>query len=105
MTSIQESKLLILRKVTLILQKSLQKTLTTYIAVSFACDSYFPRNWLASSVKTANTAKVTPELKEIDFERPRQLFLPLSRGYIQSRAAEQEYRGLVASHLTFPEVT
>ena len=34
--------------------------------------------------------------REVEFERPRPLFTPLSRDYIQSRAAEQEYRGLVA---------
>ena len=42
--------------------------------------------------------------REVDFERPRPLLLRLSRDYMQIRAAEQEYRGLVASQQILPEM-
>ncbi len=81
--------------------------LTTYIAVSFACDWYFPRNRLplVSSAKNAMEQKSPPTEREVDFERPRTLILPLSRDYTQSRAAEQEHRGLVARQPILPEMT
>ena len=84
-----------------------QTPLTTYIAVSFACDWYFPRNRLplVSSAKNAMEQKSPPTEREVDFERPRTLILPLSRDYTQSRAAEQEYRGLVARQPILPEMT
>ena len=49
--------------------------------------------------------KSPPKLREVDFERPRPLFIRLSRDYLQSRAAEQEYRGLVARQPILPEMT
>ncbi len=84
-----------------------QTPLTTHIADLFACDWYFPRNRLplVSSVKTAMEQKSPPKEREVDFERPRALILPLSRDDIQSRAAEQENRGLVARQLILPEMT
>ncbi len=84
-----------------------QTPLTTYIAVSFACDWYFPRNLFpfVSSAKNAMEQKSPPTEREDDFERPRTLILPLSRDYTQSRAAEQEYRGLVARQPILPEMT
>ncbi len=84
-----------------------QTPLTTHIADLFACDWYFPRNRLplVSSVKTAMEQKSPPKEREVDFERPRALILPLSRDDIQSRAAEQENRGLVARQPILPEMT
>ena len=84
-----------------------QTPLTTYIAVSFACDWYFPRNRLplVSSAKNAMEQKSPPTEREVDFERPRTLILPLSRDYIQCRAAEQECRGLVARQPILQEMT
>ena len=49
--------------------------------------------------------KSLPEHREVDFERPRPFLLRLSRDYIQTRAAEQEYRGLVARQPILPEMT
>ncbi len=49
--------------------------------------------------------KSPPKQRQIDFERPRPLLLRLSRDYMQIRAAEQEYRGLVARQPTLPEMT
>ncbi len=84
-----------------------QTPLTTHIANLFACDWYFPRNRLplVSSVKTAMEQKSPPKEREVDFERPRALILPLSRDAIESRAAEQENRDLVARQLILPEMT
>ena len=84
-----------------------QTPLTKHIAVSFVCDRHFPRNRLASvlSVKIAMQQNSPPKQREVDFERPRPLLLCLSRDYIQGRAAEQEYRGLVARQPILPEMT
>ena len=49
--------------------------------------------------------KSPPKQRQVDFERPRLLMLILSREYMQIRAAEQEYRGLVARQPILPEIT
>ena len=46
-----------------------------------------------------------PKHREVDFERPRPILLPLSRDYMQVGAAVQEYRGLVARQPILPEMT
>ncbi len=46
-----------------------------------------------------------PKHREVDFARPRPILLRLSRDYMQIRAAEQEYRGLVARQPILPEMT
>ena len=82
-----------------------QTPLTTHIADLFACDWYFPRNLVSKLLGAKVSSVKTPKEREVDFERPRALILPLSRDDIQSRAAEQENRGLVARQPILPEMT
>ena len=49
--------------------------------------------------------KSPPIHREVDFKQPRPLLVCLSRDYTQIRAAEQEFRGLVARQPILPEMT
>ena len=60
---------------------------------------------LSQSRVSKSQLKSPPKHRELDFERPRPLLLRLSRDYMQIRAAEQEYRGLVGRQPVLPEMT
>ncbi len=56
-------------------------------------------------MKIRSEQKSPPKHREVEFERPRPHLLSLSRDYMQIRAADQEYRGLVARQPILPEMT